>query len=245
MDELLVIDKILDFIVPVKLRGKHMDVLMERGVKLLFLGVVTVIAAEGILRKTIEAIGDTNRWSYAIGCMMLYLFITIMIYALVMGGINMFISMISDMKRERVVEAKLDVQESDVVLEEESIPVVAEAEAPRATAGIKGGRPSQGIDDIFRDKAKGKEDKLKDFLLKIAVEDQNLVEGYADRLAKYFNTMVHLGIVDNNATAFARYFAEQCSAVSSDSYIRTFRNSKGRNPWDKESEGIIENLMNS
>ena len=48
------IDKILDFIVPVKLRGKHMDVLMERGVKLLFLGVVAVIAAEGILRKAIE-----------------------------------------------------------------------------------------------------------------------------------------------------------------------------------------------
>ena len=46
------------------------------------------------------------------------------------------------MKRERVVEAKPDVQESDVVLEEESIPVVAEAEAPRATTGIKGGRPS-------------------------------------------------------------------------------------------------------
>ena len=245
MDELLVIDKILDILVPVKLRGKRMGVLMERGVKLLFLGVVTVIAAEGILRKTIEAIGDTNQWSYAIGCMMLYLFITIMIYALVMGGINMFISMISDMKRERVVEVKPDVQVSDVVLEEESIPVVAEAEAPRATAGIKGGRPSQGIDDIFRDKAKGKEEKLKEFLLKIAVEDQNLVEGYADRLAKYFNTMVHLGIVDNNATAFARYFAEQCNAVSSDSYIRTFRNSKGRNPWDKESEGIIENLMNS
>lgn len=163
------IDKILDFIVPVKLRGKHMGVLMERGVKLLFLGVVTVIAAEGILRKTIEAIGDTNQWSYAIGCMMLYLFITIIIYALVMGGINMFISMISDMKRERVVEAKLDVQESDVVLEEESIPVVAEADAPRTTAGIKGGRPSQGIDDIFRDKSKGKEEKLKEFLLKIRI----------------------------------------------------------------------------
>ena len=210
------IDKILDFIVPVKLRGKHMGVLMERGVKLLFLGVVTVIAAEGILRKTIEAIGDTNQWSYAIGCMMLYLFITIMIYALVMGGINMFISMISDMKRERVVEVKPDVQVSDVALEEESIPVVAEAEAPRATTGIKGGRPSQGIDDIFRDKAKGKEEKLKEFLLKIAVEDQNLVEGYADRLAKYFNTMVHLGIVDNNATAFARYFAEQCNALISE-----------------------------
>lgn len=31
MDELLVIDKTLDFIVPVKLRGKHMGVLMERG----------------------------------------------------------------------------------------------------------------------------------------------------------------------------------------------------------------------
>ena len=138
------IDKILDFIVPVKLRGKHMGVVMKRGVKIMFLGVVAVIAAEGILRKTIEAIGDTNQWSYAIGCMMLYLFITIMIYALVMGGINMFISMISDMKRERVVEVKPDVQESDVVLKEESIPVVAEAEAPRATTGIKGGRPSQG-----------------------------------------------------------------------------------------------------
>ena len=35
MDELLVIDKILDFLVPVKLRGKRMGVLMERGVKLL------------------------------------------------------------------------------------------------------------------------------------------------------------------------------------------------------------------
>lgn len=239
------IDKILDFLVPVKLRGKRMSVLMERGVKLLFLSVVTVIGVERILRKTIDAIGDTNQWSYAIGCMMLYLFITIMIYALVMGGINMFISMISDMKRERVVEAKLDVQESDVVLEEESIPVVAEAEAPRATTGIKGGRPSQSIDDIFSDKAKGKEDTLKEFMLKIAIEDQNLVEGYADRLAKYFNTMVHLGIVDNNATAFARYFAKQCSAVSSDSYIRTFRNSKDRNPWDEESERILVNLMDS
>lgn len=41
--------------------------------------------------------------------MMPYLFITIMIYALVMGGINMFISMISDMKRERVVDVKPDV----------------------------------------------------------------------------------------------------------------------------------------
>ena len=245
MNEILVIDKILDILVPVKLRGKRMGVLMERGVKIMFLVVVAVIAIERILRKTIDAIGDTNQWSYAIGYMMLYLFITIMIYALVMGGINMFISMISDMKRERVVEVKPDVQVSDVALEEESIPVVAEAETTRATAGIKGGRPSQGIDDIFRDKAKGKEEKLKEFLLKIAVEHQNLVEGYADRLAKYFNTLVHLGIVDNNATAFARYFAEQCSAVSSDSYIRTFRNSKGRNPWDKESEGIIVNLMNS
>ena len=61
------IDKTLDFIVPVKLRGKHMGVLMERGVKLLFLGVVTVIVAEGILRKTIDAIGDTNQWSYPSG----------------------------------------------------------------------------------------------------------------------------------------------------------------------------------
>ena len=37
------------------------------------------------------------------------------------------------------------------------------------TAGIKGGRPSQTIDDIFMDKAKGKEEMLKEFLLKIAV----------------------------------------------------------------------------
>ena len=245
MEELLVIDKILDILVPVKLRGKRMGVLMERGVKLLFLGVVTVIAAEGILRKTIEAIGDTNQWSYAIGCMMLYLFITIMIYALVMGGINMLISTISDMKREKVGAENNDVQEPDAVLEEESKAVVAETDAPHPTVGIKGGRPSQTIDDIFMDKAKGKEEMLKEFLLKIAVEDQNLVEGYADRLAKYFNTLVHLGIVDSNATAFARYFAKQCSAVSPDSYIRTFRNSKDRNPWDEESERILVNLMDS
>ena len=32
------IDKILDFIVPVKLRGKHMGVVMESGVKIMFLG---------------------------------------------------------------------------------------------------------------------------------------------------------------------------------------------------------------
>ena len=211
----------------------------------MFLVVVAVIAIERILRKTIDAIGDTNQWSYAIGYMMLYLFVTVVIYGLVMGGINMLISTISDMKREKVSEENSDVQETDAALEEESKTVVAEADATHPTAGIKGGRPSQTIDDIFMDKAKGKEEMLKEFLLKIAVEDQNLVEGYADRLAKYFNTMVHLGIVDNNATAFARYFAEQCNAVSSDSYIRTFRNSKGRNPWDKESEGIIVNLMNS
>ena len=51
MEELLVIDKILDFLVPVKLRGKRMSVLMERGVKLLFLSVVAVIGVERILRK--------------------------------------------------------------------------------------------------------------------------------------------------------------------------------------------------
>ena len=65
MDELLVIDKILDILVPVKLRGKRMSVLMERWVKIMFLVVVTVIAIERILRKIIDAIGDTNQWSYA------------------------------------------------------------------------------------------------------------------------------------------------------------------------------------
>lgn len=245
MEELLVIDKILDFLVPVKLRGKRMSVLMERGVKLLFLSVVAVIGVERILRKTIDAIGDTNQWSYAIGYMALYLFVGVLIYALVMGSVNMLISTIVDMKREKGVEETPVAQESDVVLEEECKTVVPETDAPRATANIKGGRPSQSMDDIFSDKAKGKEDTLKEFMLKIAIEDQNLVEGYADRLARYFNTMVHLGIIDNNATAFARYFAKQCSAVSSDSYIRTFRNSKDRNPWDEESERILVNLMDS
>lgn len=245
MEELLVIDKILDFLVPVKLRGKRMSVLMERGVKLLFLSVVAVIGVERILRKTIDAIGDTNQWAYAIGYMALYLFVGVLIYALVMGSVNMLIRTLIDMKREKGVEETPVAQESDVVLEEECKTVVPETDAPRATASIKGGRPSQSIDDIFSDKAKGKEDTLKEFMLKIAIEDQNHVEGYADRLAKYFNTMVHLGIIDNNATAFARYFAKQCSAVSSDSYIRTFRNSKDRNPWDEESERILVNLMDS
>ena len=122
--------------------------------------------------------------------MMQYLFIAVLIYGLVMGGINMLISTISDMKREKAGEENPDVQEPDAALEEESKTVVAETDAPRPTASIKGGRPYQGIDDIFRDKTKGKEGILKEFLLKIAVEDQNLVEGYADRLAKYFNSDV-------------------------------------------------------
>ena len=88
MNELLVIDKILDILVPVKLRGKRMSVLMERGVKIMFLVVVAVIAIERILRKTIDAIGDTNQWSYAFGYIILYLFIAVMIYGLVMGGIS-------------------------------------------------------------------------------------------------------------------------------------------------------------
>ena len=61
MDELLVIDKILDFLVPVKLRGKRMGILMERGVKLMFLCVVTLVSAEIILRKTIDAIGEETQ----------------------------------------------------------------------------------------------------------------------------------------------------------------------------------------
>ena len=169
MNEILVIDKILDILVPVQLRGKRMGVLMERGVKIMFLVVVAVIAIERILRKTIDAIGDTNQWSYAIGYMMLYLFITVLIYGLVMGGINMLISMISDMKREKAGEENPDVQNPDAALEEECKTVVAETDAPRPTAGIKGGRPGQTIDDIFMDKAKGKEEMLKEFLLKIAV----------------------------------------------------------------------------
>lgn len=104
MEELLVIDKILDFLVPVKLRGKRMGILMERGVKLLFLCVVILVSAEIILRKTIDAIGDTNQWSYAIGYMVLYSLIAVVIYALVMGGVNMLISSVADMKREQVVK---------------------------------------------------------------------------------------------------------------------------------------------
>ena len=169
MNELLVIYKILDILVPVKLRGKRMGVLMERGVKIMFLVVVAVIAIERILRKTIDAIGDTNQWSYAIGYMMLYLFITVVIYGLVMGGINMLISTISDMKREKAGEENPDAQEPDAALKEVSKTVVADEDAPLVTAGIKGGRPSQTIDDIFMDKAKGKEEMLKEFLLKIAV----------------------------------------------------------------------------
>ena len=76
------IDKILDILVSVKLRGKRMGVLMERGVKIMFLVVVAVIAIERILRKTIDAIGDTNQWTYAIGYMVLYSFIAVVIYAL-------------------------------------------------------------------------------------------------------------------------------------------------------------------
>ena len=112
------IDKILDILVPVKLRGKRMGVLMERGVKIMFLVVVAVIAIERILRKTIDAIGDTNQWSYAIGYMMLYLFITVVIYGLVMGGINMLISTISDMKREKAGEENPHAQEPDAALKE-------------------------------------------------------------------------------------------------------------------------------
>ena len=94
MEELLVIDKILDILVPVKLRGKRMGVLMERGVKIMFLVVVAVIAIERILRKTIDAIGDTNQWSYAIGYMMLYLFITVLIYGLVRDSVTKLLYLI-------------------------------------------------------------------------------------------------------------------------------------------------------
>lgn len=114
MDELLVIDKILDFLVPVKLRGKRMGILMERGVKLLFLCVVTLVSAEIILRKTIDAIGDTNQWSYAIGYMALYSFIAVVIYAIVMGGVNMLISTIADMKREIIVTEVKSAKESRI-----------------------------------------------------------------------------------------------------------------------------------
>lgn len=114
MDELLVIDKILDFLVPVKLRGKRMGILMERGVKLLFLCIVTLVSAEIILRKTIDAIGDTNQWSYAIGYMALYSFIAVVIYAIVMGGVNMLISTIADMKREIIVTEVKSAKESRI-----------------------------------------------------------------------------------------------------------------------------------
>ena len=54
----------------------------------------------------------------------------------------MLISAISDMNREKAVEENPDVQESDVAIEEESKAPLAAADAPRTTAGIKGGRLS-------------------------------------------------------------------------------------------------------
>ena len=45
--------------------------------------------------------------------------------------------------------------------------------------------------------------------------------------------------------SFAGIAPLACGAVSPDSYIRTFRNSKDRNPWDEESERILVNLMDS
>ena len=88
-----------------------MGILMERGVKLLFLCVVILVSAEIILRKTIDAIGDTNQWSYAIGYMVLYSLIAVVIYALVMGGVNMLISTVADMKREQVVKEEAKIPE--------------------------------------------------------------------------------------------------------------------------------------
>lgn len=66
-------------------------------------------------------------------------------------------------------------------------------------------------------------DRVIEMLLTVEKEDRHMQNGYALRLAIYFEALVRLNCINDCISVFARYFAPH-SGRDEDTYIRTFNN---------------------
>ena len=154
----------------------------------------------------------------------------------------------ADVMVAKVTELNLKIQEAtDKVaeLEEKNKALLSESSVLYEAVSRKITRRTETIDEILRGKAKEKSEVVKTFLLKIHNEDKYMSEGYAVRLVKFYQTMLHMGYIENNLTAYAKFFFDYSESKSLESYIRTFRNSKDRTTWTSECVTILQNLLDS
>ena len=70
-------------------------------------------------------------------------------------------------------------------------------------------------------------------------------EGYAVRLVEFYHTMLHMDYIENNLTAYARFFYEDSGSKSLESYVKTFRNTYNRTKWNPKYEEILRSLIDS
>lgn len=148
----------------------------------------------------------------------------------------------------KTAELNMKIQEAtDKVaeLEEKNKALLSESSVLHEAVSRKITRRTETIDEILRGKAKEKSEVVKTFLLKIHNEDKYMSEGYAVRLVKFYQTMLHMGYIENNLTAYAKFFFDYSESKSLESYIRTFRNSKDRTTWTSECVTILQNLLDS
>lgn len=148
----------------------------------------------------------------------------------------------------KTAELNLKIQEAtDTVseLEAKNDTLLSESNKLRETVGRKITRKALTIDDILKGKAKEQAEDIKTFLFKIWNEDKYMPEGYAVRLVEFYQTMLHMDYIENNLTAYARFFYENSDSKSFDSYVKTFRNTYNRTKRNPKCEKILRNLIDS
>lgn len=148
----------------------------------------------------------------------------------------------------KTAELNLKIQEAtDTVceLEEKNGILLSESNLLHEMVGRKNTRKAHTIDDILKGKAKEKAEDIKTFLFKIWNEDKYMPEGYAVRLVEFYQTMLHMDYIENNLTAYARFFYENSDSKSFDSYVKTFRNTYNRTKRNPKCEKILRNLIDS
>ena len=101
------------------------------------------------------------------------------------------------------------------------------------------------IYSLFTDsRARKSADDILKFLRDVQEEDKYLTDGYAKRLVQYFCAMSRLRYIEENMSAYARYFYPYSGKSSETSYIKTFNNAKAPILSSSELDVAIEKIRN-
>ena len=148
-------------------------------------------------------------------------------------------------KEKEITQLRQNIQEANNrlhILEEQNEDLQHRAEAAEINRGRKA---DKDIYSLFTDSLPRKSaDSILKFLRDIQEEDMYLTDGYAKRLVLYFCAMSRLRYIEENMSAYARYFYPYSGKSSETSYIKTFNNAKAPILSSSELDVAIEKIRN-